>query len=870
MATIEERKRKREERRKAREEKKQSNALATEKIKQADASLKLSQQNKKSEGKTKKKQARLDKKKKKEEIKESDARATELIKQADDSLKESKKNKRKNQGVNNQSQGLPDGGAIKSVASNPKESEFMGFSAEEEKKIRSYAKENNVSLTEASQAVFPMGDVFKDNKSVGAAIKNVVKSPITGKDLNVNTVYDKIGKNEGDDNRVKVIGTEEGQGQPGNPGNIVTNNIINDTESVNEADGAGGDGEEINKVINKADNEINNNVEKNKEDTKLQIDNIGDVASKGTGSYSLTEEDYLRASNEFKAASAAAKSRVPQDVVEKLNYQDYYPPQQDYMKAGFTGRYIGSRDIIVGTGALFPQGVLDARKRAMAAGAKAKKKQQEKFWKIKNTAPQYDEQYKDVGMDMLTKYFDLAGGDIDGLLSGSSKLSQMFRRDLFDFESRGKNMKSINSSIKSLIKAANTGKTYISDKALTEMEKFKSATLDLDAFMKGEAIGDKKVEKLRDFLVSYQNFTPLANEQLKILKEAGADKKFLKFNSDLSAPEFAANLSEALSKTSGSSYDEFRSVMLEFYDVDAVEDVVTSLYDNNNLYEGDDRERQIQEGVRYMMAVLPEKIDLEEAYQKNDKLGWSNLNFKKKALKTITEYNNLWAQVQKEMVVGKGNVVSIVKNVGKGNRSQSIANLYTQNKLGKPVSYGGLILSSLPTSGDETIKAPSSQLMVINDNGDMVSTNTYANSLNTKMDNMTDKNSQAYKDLKEKYNEVSKVSNSKDNYQVNVSGRFSGYGVLDKNSNTMNPIDNVSQSNISQDDILELGYQSGSIGIETGVDDSGKMQIKSSVNTYVNVENISSESTQRAMLQERRQEGADSKEGLIQSIIGSN
>lgn len=583
---------------------------------------------------------------------------------------------------------------------------------------------------------------------------------------------------------------------------------------------------------------------------------LGGIARDGSGQYELTDEQYAQLGQQHRAKNAAAKASAPAAAIEALGIEQYYPPQQDYITSNFTGRYIGSRQLVAATGALFPEGLTDARNRAKQARAKAKAELDEKFWELGSTTPQYDERYKDIGMDMLDKFYELADGDIESLLSGKSKLSRQFMRELYDFESRGKNLESINTSIEALVEKMNEGTEYIPPEIIKNMYDFRAGTADLDSYMQGKGIGDEKVRRMINTLRSYQNFTPLADKKIELLKGLGGDKLPLNKNADWSDPEFASNMQEAISgiKNKGVGYDEYIKVMGEFYDVEAVETIVRDIYRTNTLYEGttdEEFEQEVQSGVKYFMAMLPDKIDIEQKLQSNESLGWASLAERKRQYNTsredrIREQESLWDDVNNDMLspdMRSKVLEALSRTKDPKARAKMIQWTYTENDK-SAFNLGGIAVAKIPTRGITTAYANSNDFTVLGSDGKLHSIDKMIEWRETRLQN-SPKGSTKYKDAYEELQELRKVKNQNGDIQHQVSGRYAGYGVYEAYNNSYTPIEHY-DGLVYEGNIINIGYETGKIGIEGDVGPDGKIAIKPSKFTYVTNANIEADEVRRA------------------------
>lgn len=661
--------------------------------------------------------------------------------------------------------------------------------------------------------------------------------------------------------------------------------IIDGADTFDEAKDASIVGDaiksEVDKVVKEADDSnkiIDANIaEKNLEDSKEKDKGTRNTASgaerydgdgsalkeaarNGYGKYDFaTDEDFDKASKEHQRGNAAAKASAPAAAIEKMGIEHYYPPQQDFITSNFTGRYIGSRQIVSATGSLYPEGLLDARKRATEAKATAKAQAEENYWELTSTAPQYDEDYKEVGMNMLEKYYEASGGDIKGLLTGESKLARQFQRDMYDYKARGKNLLDVDITAKELIKTLNETDNYVPEEVIKTLLAFRSGTKDVDAYMNGETIGDDDMKKMANSLRSYQNFTPLADKKLELLNSLGGDKLPLAKGSDFADPVFAARASEATEKTKGRDYDVFTDVMGEFYDVGAVETIVREMYASNNLFEGYEEkeyEKRIEDGTRYMIAMLPDKVDITTKMQSTNALGWASLSQRDKEWQTKKQWRkedleSMYDGINREMQNADFEA-DMIKAHSKGNtpeqRRDAMSMVY--KKYGRtPDTTGGYASARLPILGKTVASVVPSILRVVGADG---YERTVQNELGTRW---TD-----YHAAVEESDHVLMAEIMSDirelNYVIdrgttpipmNIGSRTVTMSYYDVGTNTVIPLELVDGS-IDNSNLTNTVHLGGQIGIDTGVDnDKGKRVYKPSKYQYVNSNNIENEATRRVL-----------------------
>lgn len=599
----------------------------------------------------------------------------------------------------------------------------------------------------------------------------------------------------------------------------------------------------------------------------LKMTNVGDIAADGYGGYEMSEEEMQRAALKFRSDLAAKKASAPAAAIDYLGIEHYYPPQQDFITANFTGSYIGSRQLVAGTGALLPVGLLDARKRAQEAKAKEKAANDEKFWNLGDTAAQYDERYKDVGMDILNKYYELSGGNIDELMNGNSELGMAFKRDMYDFQSRGKHLVEVNTNIKAIMDKLNTGEgedMYIPPSLYDAMKKFIDGQTDMTSFIEGEAMGDEEIRAISNMVRSYQNFTPLADQAIANLK-GNADKLPLKKEVDWTDPVVAANYEEAVSKA-GSTRDwtAYTKIMGEFVDIDRVKDLVTGIHENNRLWEGlDPKEREsiIQDHVRYVNSQLGKKIDIGQEFKATNALGWASLAHQKSVWNTKKQWREqdietMYEGINREMndpqfqadIIAAFNASKDPKE-----RGELIAKVY--QKYGRtPDATGGYASAVLPTLGGVVQKTDLSTSHVIGKDGNQRSINAELSirrkELNAKK--AADPNFESSKEYKEIMDDINdlKYAINRGNVptKMNVGKRTVTMSVYDVTNKKIVPIDSY-QGDLDPAMLTNTVHLSGVIGIPTGQFNpkTGEEISRESKYTFVNNHNIENDGTRRAL-----------------------
>jgi hypothetical protein len=602
-----------------------------------------------------------------------------------------------------------------------------------------------------------------------------------------------------------------------------------------------------------------------------------EAAESGYGDYEYPEVDYQKMGEDFRTALAAAKASAPAAAIENMGIEHYYPPQKDFITANFTGSYIGSRQLVAGTGALFPVGLLDARNRANEEKAKAKAEKEEKFWELSSTSPQYDERYKDVGMDILDKYYTLSGGNLDELMNGKSRLSLQFRREMYDYDSRGKHLVEVMTNIKSVLGIGEDGKAasdwankYVPPHMIDKMQKVLEGTQDMTAFFEGKAVGDKEMREVSNYIRSYQNFTPLANKQLELLK-GQADKMPLRQDIDWTNPVNAANLEEAVTRA-GSTRDwtAYTQVVGEYFDLGRVKEIVEEMHRTNRLWEGEsstEREQIMQDEMRYMMSMLGTKIDIEQEFKATNALGWERLKLNWDKWSTMKQWRKddletMYEGVNREMNEQNfQNDIINAYNSDKDPKARSKAIELIYQKYGKTVdATGGYASMLLPSKGITVHSVDPKELQVIGRDGKQRNITTELGNIRKEFygrkdsdDKFVEGNAE-YDSMLSQINELKQVTQlGHTPIPMNVGKTTVTPSVYDAATSRMSPLETW-KGDIDPSMLTNTVHLGGAIGINTGKKDMnrnstnyGKDIYRPSQFQFVTNHNIENDATRRIL-----------------------
>jgi hypothetical protein len=580
---------------------------------------------------------------------------------------------------------------------------------------------------------------------------------------------------------------------------------------------------------------------------------IAEAAKTGDGKYdagSMTEEEFARAKAAYQADLANQKSNAAQPAIKELGIEHYYPPQQDIVTSNFTGRYIGSRTLVSGADALYPEGLIDARKRAVEAKASAKAAANEKYWELADTATQYDEDYKDIGMELLDKYGEASGWDFDNLYKSKSELGKQFRKDMYDYKSRGKHLLELDTRVKELQKDFTDPNKYVPPEIKKMMLEFMNGTADMEAYMRGEAIGDKRMQAMSNMFRSYQNFTPLMNDQLAKLKELGLNEMPLAKGTNFNDETFAANVEGAIAKSSDLNWDKYTEVMSKYYDIEKAKDIVRGIYEHNQLWEGASNKEQeeiLNSSTRLFLSHLGKSVNIEQKFIDRKTLGWANLRQRKSEWETKKkwreeDYLNYYKQVNDEAeLLEPGALTSMKGQTTKDARQKALMNYWSKNGK-KPVNIGGIVAAEMPTTGAQSV-------------GLYVTDNTLVRGKDGIIRPIKNEIKLATKEGRDDdVKELQRFRGKEVRQHVNT--RHQGYSVLDEEKGYWTPAENYSSVGTTKSQ--NVVYRTGGVAI-AGDTAEGQQEVINSTYEFVQVNPISSDTDQRSLSddEKRGQEGAN-------------
>jgi hypothetical protein len=193
-------------------------------------------------------------------------------------------------------------------------------------------------------------------------------------------------------------------------------------------------------------------------------------------------------------------------AIEKLALQDYFPNAGRNIAVGtFTGSRIGSQTIYSGYGALAPMGLIDARKRAVAEKAKAKRAKVDEFLSIPNTYKVYHDFAKPYAAGKFAEIGAKHGWDYDKIMSDPEALKEVYRlKGVYEtFEKAG----SAAEELKKLMQDP-TKEVYISPKIRKKIWAFTRGQVNPEPYLSGK----RDINEITKGMVPYPSFIKFFND----------------------------------------------------------------------------------------------------------------------------------------------------------------------------------------------------------------------------------------------------------------------------------------------------------------------------------------------------------------------
>lgn len=409
-------------------------------------------------------------------------------------------------------------------------------------------------------------------------------------------------------------------------GQAVAEAVIKKGETLEEIGQAKALGQEAQKEVDSATkpyNEILKVVENAPLDNPPQLTKDDISVGDFYGEDELTEEQLKEMSIYHQSYLAQQKANEVEPAIERLSIEEYFPDLKDSINVGtFSGRYIGSRSIFAGGGAVVPYSILDARNRAIENDAKAKAATANKWFDMIDTVPQYQEVLHDHVFDFYDKYYELSGGDVASLYSGKTPLSLEFLRGQQGLKDKAGEITELDQMADDILKRKDDAKNPITvpDEVLKAIHDIRSAEFSMEDFLSGKTTLNKQREILKEF--NNLHF------RVKEIGESIQDHpNIISLRPEVNTEEAAKTAMEAFVRKAGQSYDSWYSGVKKYFDLSRVEPLIDELFKSNDFY--DESETGKAKALEALFGYLPKEVTFKREGEATDNYEMARLNFEK-------------------------------------------------------------------------------------------------------------------------------------------------------------------------------------------------------------------------------------------------
>lgn len=307
-------------------------------------------------------------------------------------------------------------------------------------------------------------------------------------------------------------------------------------------------------------------------------------------------------------------SSIPEAVVEKLGVQDYYPEiGRDIAVGTFTGSRIGSQTIYSGAGGLLPQGLYDARKRALKDAAKAKQSALDKYYAGIDIASQFKPKFNEIVNDRMDNLlYKKHGGNVSSFLADPES-----RREFSRLEAVAKNVNGYDAYATSVLKDAADDTKFIDPEQVKNAQDIKRALVeDVDGVLNGK----KDLSALFAKAQVYQNMIPQIDKVLDDVLAEGRIGKLpinMRTGGVYEEPKFVAERDQFMQKLKGGTLDkaQYLSGFKKFFTGD-YERIIDGM-----VQSGKYSDLQKEAAMDYFAGHLQEQVDLKNEFVETGALG---------------------------------------------------------------------------------------------------------------------------------------------------------------------------------------------------------------------------------------------------------
>lgn len=305
---------------------------------------------------------------------------------------------------------------------------------------------------------------------------------------------------------------------------------------------------------------------------------------------------------------------IPEAVVEKLGVQDYYPEVgRDIAVGTFTGSRIGSQTVYSGAGGLLPQGLYDARKRALNEAAKAKTAALDKYYSGIDIAAQFKPKFNETVSDAMDNLlYKKHGGNVNAFLADPES-----RREFARLEAVAKNVNHYDAYATSILEDAADDTKFIDAEQVKNAQDIKRALVeDVDGVLDGK----KDLSALFAKAQVYQNMIPQIDKVLDDVLAEGRIGKLpinMRTGGVYDEPKFVAERDQFLQKLKGGTLEkaQYLSGFKKFF-TGNYEQIIDGMIGSTKY-----SEQQKEAAMDYFAGHLQEQVDLKNEFVETGALG---------------------------------------------------------------------------------------------------------------------------------------------------------------------------------------------------------------------------------------------------------
>lgn len=397
-------------------------------------------------------------------------------------------------------------------------------------------------------------------------------------------------------------------------------------------------------------------------------------------------------------------------AIEKLALQDYFPNAGRNIAVGtFTGSRIGSQTIYSGYGALAPMGLIDARKRAVAEKAKAKRAKLDQFLSIPDTYKVYHDFAKPYAAGKFAEIAAKHGWDYDKIMSDPEALKEVYRmKGVYEtFEKAG----TAAEELKELMQDP-TKEVYISPKIRKKIWAFTRGQVNPEPYLSGK----RDINEITKGMVPYPSFIKFFNDNSsKWFAEGRQGEMPISFKDyGPLTPEKLNEMKDGIDKFRiNQDNDAYVELVKKHF---AIDDNLVKTWAKTNGIPLDDEIIEVWEDF-FINMIPPDIIEREITHVSNKAadraLGWARLNQEK--MQTLSFHNRIAEEIKKNGVYKDGANKDMTPLERRYNQSYSLQNAgFTNISTDANGAY-----ASVPVPTDEsplyTPKENSSMLQITQD-----------------------------------------------------------------------------------------------------------------------------------------------------------